>query len=126
MKRHSLAVFSGLFVLAVLTGFVFPGDSVFVIGGEYTLPPDQAVDGDVNALFARITVAEGAHVYGNLTSISSDLDLRGAIDGDILLIQSEARLRGSCKTGGSQHKLDVFNYIFLLPEIIHVDPETTG
>jgi hypothetical protein len=125
--KHALGYgILGLVVLLLAWVVLFPWKSVLVIGGEYTLGSGQTLDRDLTAVFARVIVEDGARVDGRLTGISSHLDLRGQITGDILAIESEITLHSSCETVGAQQAFDAFEYVILLPELLRLGPAAAG
>jgi hypothetical protein len=126
MKRLPALVLSGLALLAASTGAILLGNTVFVVGGEYTFRPGQVVEGNLVAVFARVTLEPGSTVNGKLTGISSDLDLRGSVAGDIASIESEVTLGASCATGGAQREFDLFNFVILFPEIMRLGIASAG
>jgi hypothetical protein len=120
MKHAFGYVVLGLALVALAWTAIFPWNSVIVIGGQYTLGRGQTLDRDLTALFARVVVEDGARVDGRITGISSDLDLQGAINGDILAIESEVTMRPSCETSGAQREFDAFKYVILFPELLRL------
>jgi hypothetical protein len=125
MKRPLLVALTGLLLLAV-AGAALTRQTVFVIGGEYTLRPGAVVEGNLTAFFARVTVEQGAHINGKLTSISSELDLRGSVGGEVASIESDVTLGQTCETGGGRSTFDVFDFVILFPEIMRLGTASAG
>ena len=117
MSPRPALVISSLIILVLYLSVPLFRDTLFVVGGKYTLHPGEVVDGDLKVLFAQVELEQGSQVKGELTGISSDLDINGTVTGDFLSLESDVIVSTSCKIGGAQREFDLFNYIILIPEI---------
>jgi len=84
MLRANLLI--SLIVLTLFSSF-FPKNnsttSLLVIGGEYTVQPGEIRHGDALLLMARVKIAEGGTLDGNIRLYGSHLEVGGQVDGDI-------------------------------------------
>ncbi len=63
-------------VIAPLSA-IHPG--TVVIGGEYTVEPGEVRHGDMIAVFARVKIAEGGEVTGQIRVYGGELDVADSI-----------------------------------------------
>ena len=74
---------SALAAVALLASLLFAvillnHNALYVIGGEYSIPSGQSIQGNIYALFADLHMEPGAQVQGRIYSLCSGLDLAGA------------------------------------------------
>lgn len=74
-------------IFLTLLGLFIPKTSIhpatILVGGEYTIQVGEIRSGDMLLLFARVNVAEGGQVAGNIQAFGSVLEVAGQIAGDI-------------------------------------------
>jgi len=79
-----IAIFA-LFATA-LSSFVAPLSAVHpgtvLIGGEYTVQPGEIRHGDLIAIFARVKIAEGGEVTGQIRVYGGELDVADSVAKD--------------------------------------------
>jgi hypothetical protein len=88
-----------------------------VIGGVYVIHSGEVMSGNLDAVFAQVTLEDGARVEGRILSVSSALDLAGSVSGDILSIGSDIRVRETARLKQGPRELQTFPYVVLLPQM---------
>ncbi len=63
--------------------FFFNHNALYVVGGSYVLPQGQVIDGDLQVLFAEVTLEDGARVTGEVFAVGSDLKGKGLVEGGV-------------------------------------------
>ncbi len=118
MKTIALPVLIVLALLAPLTGSrVLNSPDQVAIGGTYVLQGGQQITGNLILVFAQFTLEDGATLDGRIVSVSSVIDLRGRISGDVLAFDSDLTIRNTARMSGSPKEIQAFPYVILLPEI---------
>ena len=121
MKIISLPIIILVFVSASLTGWhLLTQRGGYVVGGEYVIRNGEVVSGNLEALFAQVTLEEGARVEGRIVSFSSALDLAGTVRGGILAIGSDITVREAAQLVKSSRRLGRLPYVLLLPQMARV------
>ncbi len=116
MKMIALPIAILLFASASFTGWRLsrqPGS--WVVGGEYVVHSGELVSGNVQALFAQVTLEEGARIDGRILSVSSALDLAGTVSGEIVAFGSDVQVRDTASLRLSPRELHAIPYVVLLP-----------
>ena len=127
MKVTFLTLAGLLIVFAMVSGAlaVFNPD-VYVVGGEYVVSSGETVDNNMKLIFSQVTVEDGARVNGEITCISSALDVRGVVTGRILSYESDVDVRESAQINESPRGVSMFHYVFLFPEMARLHVKTGG
>jgi hypothetical protein len=112
-------------IFLALLGLFAPKNSSYpnalLVGGEYTVQSEETRSGDMLLLFARVNVAEGGKVTGNILVIGGVLEVAGQVGGNIHAYGGEvnvktpsAKVDGSINTIYSLHGLPAFPSILLV------------
>ena len=118
MKITSTTVLALVLITASFTGWRLSAEpGAIVVGGEYTLHRGEVLNGDLRSLFAQVAIEDGACLNGRIVSISSTLDLSGAVTGEILGIDSDTSVRGTAQLSQVPRELGVSPYVVLLPRL---------
>ncbi len=121
MKLISMPIAILVFASALLAGWhLLTQRGSYVVGGEYVVHSGEVVNGNLEALFAQVTLEEGARVDGRIVAVSSALDLAGSVSGDILAIGSDIRVRETAQLMQSPQQVEAIPYVILLPQMARV------
>ncbi len=114
MKRlFVVANLMALFIALATPIYVFAGglrESKVVFGGEFTLPKDEIIDGDLVVLGGQAELQEGSKVTGNIALLGGRLTCFGRVEGDVvgfggdIALQSPAVVRGKVILFGSSYE----------------------
>lgn len=117
-----------LFVLgSFLTGWRFlDGPDVYVVGGSYIIRAGDVLPGNLRAVFAQVTVEQGARVTGDILSVSSALDLGGGVGGEVLAVGSDVTVRQTARLAAATRHVGAMPYVFLLPQMLRVGNAVQG
>jgi hypothetical protein len=121
MKTIAMPIAILVFVSASFTGWHLsrqPGN--WVVGGEYVVHSGEVVSGNLQALFAQVTLKDGARVEGKILSVSSALDLAGTVSGEIVAFGSDVHVRDTASLSISPREMDAIPYVVLLPQMARV------
>ena len=77
MKFFSVLAAAALLACLLFAVILLNHTGLYLIGGEYSIPSGQSMEGNIYALFADLRVEPGAQVQGRIFSLCSDLDLAG-------------------------------------------------
>ncbi len=122
MKLIALPVAVILVISALIAGWhLWQAPDTYVIGGEYTVEPEQPIRGDLRAIFAQVTVSEGAHVDGRIFALSSALDLAGAVTGEVLTVASDVAVRPTAQLASAPRQQGSVSYVILLPQMARIE-----
>ncbi len=86
-----------------------------VIGGSCLIQRGETVHGNLYALFAQVTLEDGARLDGKIRSLSSALDLGGTATGDVLAVGSDIRVRDTAHLLETPREVGRVPYVVLLP-----------
>lgn len=86
MKSISFFAVISLITSVLFSAFLIHHNALYIIGGEYVIPKGETLNGDMYALFANITLEEGARIKGNILSFGCETDVKGVIEGDTLTV----------------------------------------
>jgi hypothetical protein len=118
MKIISISILVLVFLSASLGGWgLAAGPNTYVVGGEYVLHTGDVVRGNLDALFAQITLEEGSRVDGRILAVSSALDLQGSVGGGILGLGSDIAVRPTATLAETPRQLELIGYVVLLPQM---------
>lgn len=118
MKTIALPVLIVLILLAPVTGSgVLNSPDEIAIGGTYVLHGGQQLTGNLILIFAQFTLEDGATLDGRIVSVSSVIDVRGQMRGDVLAFDSDLTIRDTARMSGSSKEIQALPYVILLPEI---------
>ena len=123
MKIMSVTLLGFIFLSTPLFSTALPEiipdllDAQFIIGGSHTLQAGQAVEGSLVVLFAQLSVEPGARPEDGLITFSSNVNIRGAVDGDILSLESDVDVDEYASLAGRCRKLDLIHVVLQLPQI---------
>ncbi len=121
MKLVTLPVIAILAIAALIAGWrLWQAPDTYVIGGAYTVVPGQPIRGDLRAIFAQVSVAEGAHVDGRIFALSSALDLAGAVSGEVLAVASDVAIRSTAQLASAPRQQGSVSYVILLPQMARI------
>ncbi len=121
MKLVALPLVVILLASTVVAGWrLWQASDTYVIGGEYTVQAGQPIRGDLRAIFAQVSVPEGAHVDGRIFALSSALDLAGAVTGDVLAVASDVAVRPTAQLAFAPRQRGSVSYVILLPEMARI------
>jgi hypothetical protein len=116
-----IAIFA--FFAAVLSSLFAPLSTIHpntvLIGGEYTVQPGEVRHGDMLAFFARVKIAEGGEVAGQVHVYGGELDVAGVVE-NIQTFGSKLTVDSTAKIAGDTHSVDYVRVWFLLPSILLV------
>jgi hypothetical protein len=112
-------------IFLALLGLFVPNDSSYpsalLVGGEYTVQDDETRSGDMLLLFARVNVAEGGKVTGNILVIGGILEVSGRIGGNILAYGGEVNVKTpSAKVDGNINTIHSLRGLPAFPSILLV------
>lgn len=97
-----------------------------VFGGVYVVRRGEVLAGDLNVVFAQITVEEGARVQGRIRALSSVLDIAGSVDAPVVALSSDVILRESASLMKPPEQVRGIPYVVLLPRMaLSVDGPST-
>ena len=127
MKVILLALSSLVFLVVLITdaGAVI-NHNTFIMGGEYIVHEGEIVHGNLELVFAQVTLEEGSHIDGEILSVSSAVDVCGAVSGNISSLESDVRLEKSAGVKAIPHDEGVFPFVILLPEMVRWYPSFSG
>ena len=127
MKVILLALSSLLF-LVVLIAYAAAAinHNTFIIGGEYIVHEGEIVHGNLELVFAQVTLEEGSHIDGEILSVSSAVDVCGTVSGNIASFESDIHLEKSARIRAVPSDKGVFPFVVLLPEMVHWNPSFSG
>ena len=118
MKTIAMPIAILVFVSASFTGWHLSRQlGSWVVGGEYVVHTGEVVSGNLQALFAQVTLEEGARIEGRILSVSSALDLAGAVSGEIVAFGSDVQVRDTASLRLSPREMDAIPYVVLLPQM---------
>lgn len=110
------------FVSTLVTGlFISLNRAVYVVGGEYTVPSGETIQGDLNILFAQVTLEDGAKVNGMIRTFSSNVILDGSVSEGILSMGSDVLGRQPGLSIESKKEIRILPLVVLLPKIAHTE-----
>jgi hypothetical protein len=111
---------AALILLGVLLsgGLLLLQGNAFVIGGEYVIHDGEAVNNNLNLIFAQVELERGGRVDGRIMSFSSAVDLNGEVANDILAIGSDINVEETAQLKEKPREVDTFPYVILLPELV--------
>jgi hypothetical protein len=112
----SLVLLISLLVL-VTGGLAAINHNTFIVGGEYVVHEDEIVRGNLDLLFAQVTLEKDARVEGAIVSVSSVVDVRGMVTGNISSLESDVNLGQSAQVKAIPSDTGVFPLVILLPEM---------
>jgi predicted acyltransferase (DUF342 family) len=115
------AVILVLFLLSasVAGSRMFLRSDTFIIGGEYTIAATETLHGNLKALFAQVKLADGARVDGQITALSSTLDLAGSVSGAVLGVNSDITVRATAQLAEAPRRVAGMPFVILLPGMLH-------
>ena len=112
-------IFLALLGLILPTTFTRP--ATILAGGEYTVLAGETRSGDMLLLFARVNVAEGGQVIGNIQVFGSVLEVAGHVSGDINAYASEVNVdTPSAQVDGAINTAYSLGGLLLVPSILLV------
>ena len=118
MKIIAMPILVLVFLSASLAGWgLAAGPDTFVVGGEYVLHSGEVVRGNLDAMFAQITLEEGSRVDGQILAVSSALDLQGSVGGGILGLGSDVTVRPTATLAETPRQVELIGYVVLLPQM---------
>jgi hypothetical protein len=108
-----------LVFLFVMTGGALGviNHDTYVIGGQYNLLPGEIVHGNLKLAFAQVNLQEGSRIDGEILSISSAVDIHGAVAGKISSIESDLEIDDSADVRSVDQDKDVIPFVILLPRM---------
>ena len=86
--------YKSVFVL-ILFAVLSSGCMTISTSGEYTLPNDQTLNGNLVITSGEATLEEGSRVTGNVYMTSGTLNVEGEVDGDIVFTSARKINLGS-------------------------------
>ena len=127
MKVILLALSSLVFLVVLITdaGAVI-NHNTFIMGGEYIVHEGEIVHGNLELVFAQVTLEEGSRIEGGILSISSAVDVCGTVSGNILSLESDVQLKKSARVKAMPRDKGVFPFVILLPEMVRWNPSFRG
>jgi len=121
MIRSLIFASFAVVLLATLSmPFVVIHSGETVLGGQYHITTDTALNEDMSFYFAQVTIDEGASVNGHIFLYSSTLDLRGHVTEDIHAFESDLSLGETAQVDGDVDQNDFIHWTLLLPAIAHI------
>lgn len=123
MNRIIITLASIFAVLLATLNFGLKADLIpvtVVMGGEYTLQPGQTIHGDLAAVFARVTIPDGATINGSVFSLSSDVDIYGVVTNSVRAVESAVQVRDTGHVNGQVNDKGLLHWVVLLPNITHL------
>jgi len=78
----------------------------------------EAVNNNLNLIFAQVELERGGRVDGRIMSFSSAVDLNGEVANDILAIGSDINVEETAQLKEKPREVDTFPYVILLPELV--------
>jgi hypothetical protein len=96
----SALVLSILLLAFPSTAFAQSNGDKLVLGGSYTLPNGQVLDGNLVVLGGTATLEDGSTVTGDVMITGGTLYARGRIDGGITAIGGTVHLQGNAVVSG--------------------------
>jgi hypothetical protein len=118
MKLLSTPILILVLLSLSLTGWQLSAQpDTFVVGGAYVVRAGEVVRGNLQALFAQVTVEDGARVEGGITSLSSTLDLAGSVAGSVLAVESDVTIRATAQLVHDPRRLEAIPFVILLPPL---------
>jgi hypothetical protein len=105
--------------LFILTGgaLALVNQDTYVIGGEYVVREGEIVRGNLNLVFAQVTLEDGSKIEGGLLAISSCVDVRGSVAGSISSVESDIKLEKSASVRDLHQDKGVIPFVILLPKM---------
>jgi hypothetical protein len=101
-----------------LTGWrLSTAPGAYVIGGEYVIVAGEVIHGNLQVLFAQITLEEGARVDGQIIALSSTLDLAGSVGGSVLAVESDVTVRATAELLQAPRQVEAIPFVVLLPQL---------
>ena len=127
MKIILLALSSLVFLLVLIThAAAAVTHNTFIMGGEYIVHEGEIVHGNLELVFAQVTLEEGSNIDGEIFSVSSAVDVCGTVSGNISSLESDVRLERSARVKAMPHDKGVFPFVILLPEMVRWNPSFSG
>lgn len=119
------ATFLVSLILLALFGLFIPETPAYpamiLVGGEYTVQAGETRSGDMLLLFARVNVAEGGQVVGNIQVFGSALEVAGRVSGDINVYGGKVSVDApSAQVDGAINTAYSLNGLLLIPSILLV------
>ncbi len=127
MKVILLALSSLVFLVVLITHVTAAiNHNTFIMGGEYIVHEGEIVHGNLELVFAQVTLEEGSHIEGEILSISSAVDVCGTVSGKISSLESDVRLEKSARVKAMPRDKGIFPFVILLPEMVRWNPSFSG
>jgi hypothetical protein len=119
MKTVAAVAMVVFLLSAALEGWrTFTGSDVLIIGGKYTVLASQTLPSNLRALFAQVTLQDGARIEGKITAISSTLDLAGSVDGAVLAVNSDVIVHAGARLAEAPQRVAGIPFVILLPGVL--------
>jgi hypothetical protein len=127
MKVILLALSSLAFlVVLIIHAAAAINHNTFIMGGEYIVHEGEIVHGNLELVFAQVTLEEGSHIEGGVLSFSSAFDVCGTVAGNISSLESDVQLEKSARVKAMPRDKGVFPFVILLPEMVRWNPSFRG
>lgn len=91
--------------------------NTYIIGGEYVIHEGETLHGNLGLFFTQVILEKGTRVDGKILSVSSTIDVRGTVTGDISAIESEVEIEQPADVKIISREPDVIPFVILLPEV---------
>ncbi len=119
MKTVAAAILLLFFTSAALTGWrILSRSDTLVVGGQYTLPAGRVIHSNLKVFFAQVHIPDGARVDGQITAVSSTLELAGSVGGSVLAVSSDVTVRTTAQLAEPPHHVSGIPYVVLLPSML--------
>ncbi len=118
-------------LIAIFALFTFTLASIFaplaaihpgtiLIGGEYTVQPGEVRHGNLIALLARVKIAAGGEVTGQVRVFGGELEISGCVGAGLQSFGSQINVEPTAQISGEITSMDYLKGRFFLPSILLV------
>lgn len=110
-------VFLLFMVMSIAAVSAVIGHNTYIIGGEYVVHEGETLHGNLELFFTQVIIEKDTRVDGKILSVSSTIDVRGIVTGNISAIESEVEIEQPADVKIISREPDVIPFVILLPEI---------